>query len=88
MGGDRRVVGSAVLLGVVMGWLLINAYGAWVGVPVGATIWVMGVWAGREMFKADPYALEIWLRHMKYRKFYRGRAHHASEVPVVRDFIS
>lgn len=87
MGGDRVIVGCSILIAVFMGWLLANAYGIHYGLPVGAVIWIAGTWVGREMWKADPYAYEIWKRHNKYGKYYAPRAHHKAPVPAVKDFI-
>lgn len=86
-GGDRMVVGLFISVAVMFGWLLTNAYGYLIGIGVGATFWIGGTWVGRELYKADPYAFEIWRQQLKYRRFYAGRAHHAAEIPQVRDFI-
>lgn len=87
MGGERRVVGVGVLLSVLLGWMLINGYGFLYAVPVSVFFWGAGTWLGREMVKSDPYSLDIWIRHQRYRRYYAPRAHHAAIVPVVKDFI-
>ncbi len=87
MGGDRQVVGLSILIAVLLGWMLTNAYGILYGIPVAVAVWIPGVWAGQEMYKADPYAFAIWQRHNKDRRYYAARAHYAEELPVVKDFI-
>lgn len=87
MSGDRRVVGLAILVAALLGWMLTNAYGILYGVPAAIIVWMPGVWIGQEMYKADPYSWDTWRRHNKYRRYYAARAHYAEEVPVVKDFI-
>jgi type IV secretory pathway TrbD component len=87
MGGERRVVGVGVLLSILLGWMLINSYGWLYAVPAALFFWMTGTWLGRELVKADPYALDIWIRHNRYRKYYPPSAHHAAMVPQVKDFI-
>lgn len=86
-GGDRIIVLGSIIVGVLLGWVVTNGFGVWYGLPLGAMIWLVGGWIGRELFKGDPYAREIWWVSLRYKKYYPPRAHHAAEVPVVKDFI-
>lgn len=87
LGGDRFVMGTTIALAVTLGWVVTNGYGVWYGVPLGAVIWFAGGWAARELYKSDPYAFDIWVKQLKYRRYYPPKAHHAAEVPQVKDFI-
>lgn len=87
MGGDRRIIGLSILFAVLLGWVLVNSYGWLFAVPISAGIWLGGTWVGREIVKADPYALDIFVRHIRYRKYYPPTAKHDVPVPPVKDFI-
>lgn len=87
LGGDRIIVGLAIILGVLFGWVVTNGYGLLYGLPLGAVIWTAGVWIGQQMYKGDPYARQIWWVSRRYQKYYPPRAHHAAPVPAVKDFI-
>lgn len=87
MGGERRIVGSGIVVGIALGWMLLNSYGWLYAIPIGAFFVFGGLWVGRQLVAADPYALDVWLRHIKYRKFYPANAHHATPIPPVKDFI-
>lgn len=86
LGGDRRVVGMSILLAILLGWMVANAYGFIFAISVVIIFWGGGVWIGQELVKNDPYTLDCWIRHLKYRKYYPAKAHHATEVPAVKDF--
>ncbi|MGS0741428.1 VirB3 family type IV secretion system protein [Glaciimonas sp. GG7] len=87
MGGDRRIVGVGMIIGILLGWMLMNSYGWFYALPIGAFFWLGGIWMGRELVASDPYAFDVWRRHIRYKKYYSAGAHHASPVPKVKDFI-
>lgn len=90
MGGDRLVVGLTILFAVMVGWVLTNGIGWKTGVSVGAVIWISGVWLGRALYKADPYALAVWFRHHQLRRtmgnYFAGGGSDGVEPPAIKDF--
>lgn len=87
MGGDRQLVIGSVFLSVLFGWVVTNGFGVWFGVPVAFVIAGGGIWVGREVYKADPYALSCWQRHLKYKRYYAPRGHRNVDLPAIKDFV-
>lgn len=87
MGGDRQLVIGSVFLSILFGWVVTNGFGVLYGLPIALVISVGGIWIGREVYKADPYALRIWQRHLKYRRYYGPRGHRKMDLPAIKDFV-
>lgn len=83
--GDRKVVGLTILLATVSGWLLFNSYGWYVALGLAVPLAFFGVWLGRLLYKADPYAVEAWVRQLKYRPYYAPTAHVQALPPQIRN---
>lgn len=77
----------AIALAVTLGWVVTNGFGVWYGAPLGFVVWIVVGWMAREMNKSDPYAFDVWVKQLKYRRYYPAKAHHAAEIPTVKDFI-
>ena len=60
-------------------------FGVLYGLPIALVIAVGGIWVGREVYKADPYALSIWQRHLKYKRYYAPRGHRKVDLPAIKD---
>lgn len=84
--GERRVVGFVAMVGVIMGWTLSHSNGVMVAAGVAIVWWAGGLWAARELAKHDPFAIDVWLRTLRYRGFYRPSGNHNGETPQVRDW--
>lgn len=87
MGGDRQLVIGTIFLSILFCWVVTNGFGFIYGLPIGLIIAVAGIWVGREVYKADPYALNVWRRHLKYTRYYAPRGHRNSKLPAIRDFV-
>ncbi|AMR78035.1 VirB3 family type IV secretion system protein [Cupriavidus nantongensis] len=88
LGGDRRLVGLMGILSVALGWTMFVgfglSYGLFVILPVCLFFGVL--WAARNMYAADPWMVDVILRHFRYAKYYAPKSHIGKEPPNVRDF--
>lgn len=90
MNGDRIVVGLSIFLSILLGWVVTNGFGWKSGLLIGVLIWTGGVWLGRALYKADPYALQVWNRHRLLREtgnYFAGGGSRGNEPIAMKDFI-
>lgn len=66
-GADRELVLVTGLTAVILIFVVLTVFSA----VVGFAIWVLVVGALRMMAKADPLMRQVYLRHIKYRSYYR-----------------
>lgn len=88
LGGDRRLVGMAGLLCVTLGYTMFMGFGLYWGlfVLVPMCIFFGILWVARVMYTADPWMIDVVLRHFKYAKYYAPKSHLGKEPPNIRDF--
>lgn len=66
-GADRELVLVTGLAAVILIFVVLTVVSA----VVGFAIWVLVIGALRMMAKADPLMRQVYLRHIKYRSYYR-----------------
>ncbi|MHB0952792.1 MAG: conjugal transfer protein TrbD [Allorhizobium sp.] len=67
MGADRELVLLTGLAAIILIFVVLTVYSALLGIA----IWVVIVGALRMMAKADPLTRQVYVRHMRYRHYYR-----------------
>jgi type IV secretory pathway TrbD component len=87
-GGDRRLVGVSGMLAISLGWTMFNGFGIFFGlfVIVPAALFSGALWVARQMYKADPWMIDVLLRHFKYAKYFAPKTSIGKEIPAIRDF--
>lgn len=68
MGADRELVLVTGLAAIILIFVVLTVYSALIGIA----IWVAIVGLLRRMAKADPMMRRIYLRHLRYRSYYRA----------------
>ena len=68
MGADRELVLLTGLAAVILIFIVLTWYAALFGMA----IWLIAVAALRMMAKADPLMRKVYIRHIKYRAYYRA----------------
>lgn len=88
LGGDRRIVGMSGLLAATLGWTIFAGFGFLYGlsVIVPALLFFGGLWVAKRMYNADPWMLDLVIRHFKYAKYYAPKTHVGKALPSIRDF--
>lgn len=66
-GADRELVLVTGLTAVILIFVVLTMVSA----VIGLVIWIVVVGLLRMMAKADPMMRQVYLRHMKYRAYYR-----------------
>lgn len=66
-GADRELVLVTGLLAVILVFVVLTVVSA----LLGAAIWIVVVGLLRMMAKADPFLRHVYVRHIKYRSYYR-----------------
>lgn len=66
-GADRELVLFTGLLAVILVFVVLTLVSA----VLGSILWIVIVGILRMMAKADPLLRHIYMRHIKYRSFYR-----------------
>lgn len=66
-GADRELVLVTGLLAVILVFVVLTMVSA----ALGMAIWIVIVGLLRMMAKADPFLRHVYMRHMKYRDYYR-----------------
>lgn len=89
-GGDRRIVGMSGLVLFMLGYTVFIGFGPLAGLPYIAIILALFfalLWLARAFNNADPWMVDIYLRHVqRYKKYYAPQSSLNVEHPVVRDF--
>lgn len=70
MGAERE----PLLLNGMFCAMLVFATQSLPAVVLGIGLWLAGLYALQQMAKADPYMLQVYLRHVRYQAFYPARA--------------
>ena len=70
LGADRELV----LIAALTAFTLALSLGTWWGVGVAALFWLAAVAVLQRMGKADPMLRQVYLRHIRYRKFYPAKS--------------
>lgn len=89
-GGDRRIVGFSGLLYLLTGVMMFRGFGLMYGISIAVPVllWIGTVWVAREMYQADPWMLDILIRHVfRYKSYYAAKPDHGTEHPMVQDFV-
>lgn len=87
-GADRLWVGGSGLLLGVVGVTMFRGFGFFYAMPiiVPCVLWALLVWVGREMYKADPYMIEVLYRHFQYRRWYAPKSDLGVDHPQIHDY--
>jgi type IV secretion system protein TrbD len=67
VGADRELVLFTGLLAVILVFVVLT----FVSAVLGAVLWIVIVGILRMMAKADPLLRHVYVRHIKYRSYYR-----------------
>ncbi len=70
MGGDRELVMFSGLLSAILFFVVMTWYAAIIGV----SLWFGTVYLLRAAAEYDPCMRQVYLRHIKYKKFYPARS--------------
>jgi type IV secretory pathway TrbD component len=89
LGGDRRLVGMAGLLSATLGYTMFTGFGIDYGLPVlvPVVLFFVILWVARAMYAADPWMIDVGLRHLKYGKYYAPKSSYGKEQRQIRDFV-
>ena len=82
MGGDREMV---LLAGLLAAALIFSVATVW-AVAIGIAAWVSAVAALSRMAKVDPMLRHVYVRHVRYRRYYAAKSGleaEAMQVPKV-----
>lgn len=87
-GGDRRLVGGSGLALSLLGVTMFRGFGFFYGIPIAVplVLWMGLIWLAREMYKADPYKIDVLLRQLRYRRYYAPKADLGVDHPLIRDY--
>jgi len=85
MGGDRELI----LMAATMSTVLIFAAQSFVAAFYGIVLWLFSVWICRLMAKSDPHMRHIYLRHIRYQKYYAPRStpFHVNQESFAKRFL-
>ncbi|ART61508.1 hypothetical protein CBP36_21310 (plasmid) [Acidovorax carolinensis] len=88
LGGDRRMVGLAGLIAFSLGWTMFVGFGLSYGlfILVPGCFFVGVLWTARNMYKADPWMMDVIMRHFKYSKYYAPKSHIGKAPPNINDY--
>jgi len=70
MGAERKLV---LIAGAVSAALVFSVM-TLLSIVIGVVFWGLSILIFRRMAKADPYMFEVYLRHIKYRRYYPARS--------------
>lgn len=70
MGGDREMV---MFSGVLSSALVFTGMD-WIATIYGVFLWIFSVFVFRLMAKSDPKMRLVYLRHIRYQKFYQAHS--------------
>jgi type IV secretory pathway TrbD component len=70
LGGDRELVLFSALLAFV---LTVPSF-QWASIVTGVVLWLIGLFLLRRMAKADPRMRYVYLRQLRYRRYYPARS--------------
>jgi len=70
MGAERKLV---IFTGSIAGALVFSTMRP-IPAIIGVVLWVVSIGILRMMAKYDPYMSDVYIRHIKYRKYYAARS--------------
>lgn len=82
------MVGMAGLIAAALGWTMFIGFGLDYGLCflIPGSLFFGVLWAARKMYNADPWMIDVVLRHFKYAKYYAPKPH-VGKTPInIRDF--
>jgi type IV secretion system protein VirB3 len=70
LGGDRELVLSSGLLAFT---LTVSSF-HWPSIATGIALWLVALYLLRQMAKSDPLMRHVYLRQLRYRRYYPARS--------------
>jgi len=70
LGGDRELV---LFTGLIAFALTVPSF-QWASIATGITLWLVALYLLRQMAKADPLMRHVYLRQLRYRRYYPARS--------------
>jgi type IV secretory pathway TrbD component len=70
LGGDRELVLFTALIAFV---LSVPSF-QWVSIATGIVLWLIALFLLRQLAKADPRMRHVYLRQLRYRRYYPARS--------------
>ena len=70
LGGDRELV---LFTGLIAFALTVPSF-QWASIVTGISLWLVALYLLRKMAKADPLMRHVYLRQLRYRRYYAARS--------------
>ncbi len=70
MGCERNLILGSLILAVAVAGTATH----WFVIPFISVIWLFNLWALRAMAKADPLLSQVYIRSVRYKKYYPARS--------------
>jgi type IV secretion system protein TrbD len=70
LGGDRELV---LFTGLVAFTLTVPSF-QWASIGSGIVLWLVALYLLRQMAKSDPLMRHVYLRQLRYRRYYPARS--------------
>jgi type IV secretion system protein VirB3 len=70
LGGDRELV---LFTGLVAFALTVPSF-QWASIAAGIALWLLALYLLRQMAKSDPLLRHVYLRQLRYRRYYPARS--------------
>ena len=70
LGGDRELV---LFTGLIAFALTVPSF-QWASIVTGISLWLMALYLLRKMANADPLMRHVYLRQLRYRRYYAPRS--------------
>jgi type IV secretion system protein TrbD len=70
LGGDRELV---LFTGLVAFALTVPSF-QWASIVTGIALWLVALYLLRKMAKTDPLMRHVYLRQLRYRRYYAARS--------------
>jgi type IV secretion system protein VirB3 len=70
LGGDRELVLIAILIAVSQAFSL----GTWWGLGLSVAFWIGAIAVLQRMGKADPLLRQVYMRHIRFKRFYPAKS--------------
>ena len=70
LGGDRELV---LFTGLIAFALTVPSF-QWASIVTGIVLWLVVLYLLRQMAKADPLMRHVYLRQLRYRRYYSARS--------------
>lgn len=86
LGGERTLVIFSGMVSGYLGYLLVMRYSIFLGVVVGAGLWLGLIGLLQRMARADPQMWDVLKRAKKYKAFYPARGRMDGPTRTLKDF--